>query len=70
MKQLGKESEEDIPKFLERCENAVSEFEEKMLQTRERWNGLPLYGLRQMFRILSLICQGPFGFAGIVGEVR
>ncbi len=66
--QLGKGSEEDIPQFLERCEKAVSEFEETMLQTRERWNGLPLYGLRQMFRILSLICQGPFGFAGIVGE--
>ena len=66
--ELGKEAGEDIPKFLERCENAVSEFETKMLQTRERWNGLPLYGLRQMFRILSLICQGPFGFAGIVGE--
>jgi Rad3-related DNA helicase len=66
--QLGKESKEDIPQFLERCEKAVSEFEKKLLQTRERWNGLPLYGLRQMFRILSLICQGPFGFAGIVGE--
>ena len=63
---LAREAGEDISQFLDRCEKAVSEFEQHMLRTEDHWNGLPLYALCQMFRILSLICQGPYGFAGML----
>jgi Rad3-related DNA helicase len=52
-----------IETFLIRCEGAITEFEASMLNTAGFWNGMPIYGLRQMFRILWRIRSAPYGFA-------
>ena len=59
----------DIAQFSERCEKAVLAFEKSMLGSEDNWNGIAVYGLRQMFRYLSQIYYGAYGFAATLDRV-
>jgi Rad3-related DNA helicase len=65
---LQREAGKDIAQFLERCEESVIEFESSMLGTDEAWSGIAVYGLRQMYRMLLQICEGPYGFAATIDQ--
>ena len=65
---LQREAGKDMAQFLERCEESVVEFESSMLGTDEEWSGIAVYGLRQMYRMLLQICEGPYGFAASIDQ--
>lgn len=65
---LQEEAGKDIAQFLECCEESVVEFESSMLGTDEEWIGIAVYGLRQMYRVLLQICEGPYGFAASLNQ--
>jgi len=55
-----------IRAFYARCHDAIEQFEGAMALGEGSWNGVPLYGLHQMFRVFVRICDEPYSFAAFV----
>lgn len=53
----------DFDSFLSRCNDAINEFENNFLGLKTKFNGLPLYGIKQLFSIFNKIIKNPFAYA-------